>query len=405
MEINPSVEKVNHESLLWNDLYKFTMMWAVLKLFPTIKVKYTFYDRNNIVYPDGFDVELRKVIETYRNRSMSPKRKKEFADKCSFLPQAFFDFLDGYKFDPTEVGVTQDAEGHLHITISGYWYRTILWEVPLMASICDLYYKMTGQVVDVNSYEILNSHRVKATEFNMRNIRYVDFGTRRAYSPKNHENVVRTFCTTFGGNFIGTSNIELGCAFGTKIIGTYAHEFVSAHGAMFGYSHANKHAMDSWVKVYNGNLGIALPDTFTTDAFFVDFDSLYANLFTGIRHDSGDPLEFIDNVIEHYQRLGIDPTTKTLVFSDGLNMDEVIRIDAHRHNEIKRTYGIGTWLTNNIPGIKPLNIVIKLTEVDGLPAIKLSDNPAKSIGDKETIKFATWQVKQQIKAYKKHIKK
>lgn len=239
----------------------------------------------------------------------------------------------------------------------------------------------------------------------MRNIKVVDFGTRRAYSPKNHENLVATFAGDFGDAFIGTSNVELACAYGVKAIGTYAHEFVSAHGALFGYAHPNKHAMESWVKVYNGDLGIALPDTFTTDAFFVDFDSKYAHLYTGVRHDSGEPTEFLDKVVAHYESLGIDPKTKSIVFSDGLNMDEVKRIDDYRHKDIRRTYEIGTWLTNDLPNIKPMNIVIKLTEVNGLPSIKISDNPAKAIGDKETIKFAKWQVKQQIKSYKKSLKK
>lgn len=403
-KLNPSAEKINYTSLLWNDLYKFSMMWAVIKLYPTVKVKYTFFDRNDLVYPDGFDVELRKVVDGFRHRTMSPQRKKEFAANCPFLPQAFFDFLDGYRFDPSEVGIMQDADGKLKITIGGYWYRTILWEVPLMAAICDLYYKMTDQVIDVNKYEYTAAVQKKAMTFKMNNIKFVDFGTRRAYSPENHAMVFGQLAMNAGDSLIGTSNVEIACAYGRQAIGTYAHEFVSAHGSMFGYAHPNKHAMEAWVKVYNGSLGIALPDTFTTDAFLVDFDTMYSNLFTGIRHDSGDEKEFLDKIVNHYQSMGIDPTTKTIVFSDGLNGEKVLELNEYRKKEIRRTFGIGTWLTNDIPGIKPMNIVIKLTEVDGLPSIKISDNPAKAIGDKETIKFAKWQVKQQIKSHKKLLK-
>jgi len=138
MKYTPSIEPANYESILFTDLYKLTMCWAVLKCFPNVKVKYTFNDRNNTVYPKGFDVELRRVIDGFRNRTLSKQRKKEFAEKCPFLPMAFIDFLEVYRFDPSEVGVIQDDEGHLILTISGYWYRTILWEVPLMAAICDL---------------------------------------------------------------------------------------------------------------------------------------------------------------------------------------------------------------------------------------------------------------------------
>lgn len=156
-----SSQKANYESLLFNDLYKFTMQWAVIKLFPDVKVKYTFFDRNDLVYPDGFDTELRKVVDNFRDRRMTKQRKVEFARKCPFLPQAYIDFLDGYRFDPSEVGIMQDDEGHLNLTVCGYWYRTILWEVPLMSAICDLYYKMTGQFIDVDQFSVMENHAKK----------------------------------------------------------------------------------------------------------------------------------------------------------------------------------------------------------------------------------------------------
>jgi nicotinate phosphoribosyltransferase len=259
---------------------------------------------------------------------------------------------------------------------------------------------MTGQHVDVDADTIIDIHRAKANFFKMNAIKFADFGTRRAYSAKNQHNVVKAFIDYAGDSFIGTSNVELACAYNTKVLGTYAHEFVSAHASMFGYAHPNRHAMETWVSVYNGNLGIALPDTFTTDAFIIDFDTKYANLFNGVRHDSGDPCDFIDKMIEHYKKLGIDPTTKSIVFSDGLNIEEVKKLEAYRPREIRRQYGIGTYFTNDLPGIKPMNIVIKLVECDGLPAIKISDNPKKAIGDKKTIEFALWQVTQRITASK-----
>jgi len=386
-----SIEKPNYKSILWSDLYKFTMQWAIIKNFPDTKVKYEFFDRSDTQYPEGFGFELRKIVDSFRDIKLSPTRKKEFVKACPYLPAVYFDFLEGYKFDPSEVGIIQKGN-NLSISIEGYWFKTVLWEVPLMAAICDLYYKMTGQTYETVDYDkSFVKAKEKANYFGVNGIQYVDFGTRRAYSPLHHENIVNIFLDSFmDEKFIGSSNVELALYNGIKPIGTFAHEFVSGIAALYGYTHANKHTMDFWTKTYNGNLGIALTDTFTTDSFLRDFDSKYANLFTGVRHDSGCPFEFTDKIIEHYKKLGIDPTTKTIVYSDGLNPKTVVEIDNYRKAEIRKSYGIGTNLTNDIPGVKPMNIVIKLVEVNGLPAIKVSDNPEKAIGDKETIKYINW---------------
>lgn len=393
-----SLELPRKESILNTDLYKLTMQWAVIKNFPDVKVKYEFIDRNKTEYPEGFGAELRKVVDNFRTRDLSKIRKQELTKACPYLPSAYIDFLEGYRFDPSEVGIIQSG-GKLTITIEGFWYRTILWEVPLMAAICELYYNMTGQedsMVDISSSLVKASE--KANLFYMNNIQLADFGTRRAKSFEHQLRILNVFTSSnMHTNFIGTSNVELGLYFGTKIVGTYAHEYISANAVMFGYTQANMHAMENWVKTYNGNLGIALTDTFTTDAFLADFDSKYANLFTGVRHDSSDPYVFTDKIIAHYKKLGIDPTTKTIVYSDGLNPETVLKLQEYRKGEIRKSYGIGTDLTCSIPGIKPMNIVIKMIELNGIPAIKLSDSATKHIGDEDTIKFVKWQLSQRIK--------
>jgi nicotinate phosphoribosyltransferase len=226
----------------------------------------------------------------------------------------------------------------------------------------------------------------------------VDFGTRRAKSKNVHMQIVDVLSNSLlYTNFIGSSNVELALYNNIKPIGTYAHEWVSGIASMFGYAHANRIAMEYWVQTYNGNLGIALTDTFTTDSFLEDFDSKYANLFTGVRHDSYDPFVFTDKMIDHYKKLGIAPETKTIVYSDGLNPEMVIKIQNYRKGEIKKSYGIGTNLTNDIKDVKPMNIVIKLLEINGMPVIKLSDSLTKHIGDEETIKFVKWQIEQRLK--------
>lgn len=404
MSFEKSTEPINKDSILWADLYKFTMQWAIIKNFPEAKVVYEFVDRANTDYPKGFASELRKVIDSYRNKTLSKQRKSEFAEACPFLPAAYFDFLEGYRYDPSEVGVVQNG-GQLKIQISGYWYRTVLWETTLMADICELYYKMTEKKDTLQTLlEVEQKSKQKIDTLYMNAIQCVDFGTRRAKSKDVHIKVVDTMSSliTYKKSFIGSSNVELSLYNKIKPIGTYAHEWVSGIGAMFGYAHANKIAMEFWVKTYNGNLGIALPDTFTTDAFLEDFDSKYANLFTGVRHDSGCAFEFTDKIIEHYKSLSIDPTTKTIVYSDALNTQKAIELQCYRKGEIRKSFGIGTYFTNDIDGVKPMNIVIKLFEINGLPAIKLSDSPSKNIGEKETINHVKWLIKQRQKNNSKY---
>lgn len=389
-----SPESPRKNSILNTDLYKLTMNWAIIKNFPDAKVRYEFIDRNHLAYPEGFATELRKIVDGFRVRNLSPIRRKELEKACPYLPSAYLDFLEGYKFDPSEVGIIQKG-AQLSISIEGYWYRTVLWEVPLMAEICELYYKMTGQTPNnVDLFGAYAKASEKANLFYINNVQYVDFGTRRAYSFEHQANIIDILLSSsLHKNFIGSSNVELALYHGIKPIGTYAHEYVSGNGVLYGYAHANLHAMENWVKTYNGNLGIALTDTFTTDAFLADFDSKYANLFTGVRHDSDCPFKFTDKIIDHYKKLGIDPSTKTIVYSDGLNPETVLKLHYYRHNEIRRSYGIGTNLTNDIPGVLPLNIVIKLVELNGIPAVKLSDSSTKHVGDAETIKFIEWQLK------------
>jgi nicotinate phosphoribosyltransferase len=392
-----SIEPVNFESLLFNDLYTFSQMWMVMKLFPDLKVKFKFFDRNNTKYPDNFDVELKKIIKTFKNRKLSKQRRLEFQLSCPYLPNVFFDFLEGYTYDPDEITISLDNENHLIIEISGYLYRTLLWEVPLLAAISNLYFKMSNQVVDINNPEIIEIHNSKASWFNYHDINIVDFGTRRAYSPENHKNLIDSFITYGRDNFIGTSNVEMALANGIQPIGTMAHLSIMFHACLFGYSHCNKYMMDSWVQTYNGQLGTVLTDTYGVDHFLLDFDTKYANLFTGVRWDSGNPFVFTDKIINHYKKLNIDSKSKTIVYSDSLNLKLIQEIDDYKKGEIKKSYGVGTYLTNDLPYIKPLNIVIKLIEVNNLPAIKLSDEPKKATGDLETINYVKWIINNLLK--------
>jgi len=368
------------QSLLDNDLYKFSMQQAVWKLYPDAIVQYRFVNRGNTEFPQGFAERLRALVCDMSLIKLLPY-EYNYLKSFPYFSETYLEFLKNFKLYPTDVFIEQN-NGDLIIEISGPWYQTILWEVPLMAAISELYFNMTGQrittkeEIDSEKANILHHHRIK----------YADFGTRRRFSFANHKRVVNIFKNY--QNFLGTSNVLLAMHNDIKPIGTMAHEWYSFHPAKYGYKLANKIALDKWVDVYNGQLGIALPDTFTTDVFLKTFDSYYARLFDGVRQDSGDPIEFGNKMIKHYNALGINPKEKTIVFSDSLDIYKCFEINEQFKDKVKVVFGIGTNLTNDV-GVKPLNMVIKLFHCfdkgDGGPCIKLSDTPGKHTGDEEEI--------------------
>ncbi len=374
-------------SIIDNDLYKFTMQSAVIKLFPRTKIRYEFINRANTEFPDGFGEELRKQIKQLEGLQLTDEEKDFLREKCYYLDPTYLDFLKGYKYDTSEVGIIQ-KQGNLQVSIEGYWYRTILWEVPLMAMISELYFKQTKQK-GYRKSEVIEIARNKAIRYNLLGVKVADFGTRRRHSFDNHNLVVKTLVDYGSDSFTGTSNVFFAKKYNLIPIGTHAHEWFMVHAANYGYKMANTLALDNWVKVYQGDLGIALSDTFTTDVFFNVFNTKYAKLFDGVRHDSGDPLIFTDKTIEQYKKLRIDPKSKTIIFSDGLNPEKVEEIANHCIGKINYAFGVGTNFTNDV-GVKPLNIVIKAVQAkpynqSWVQTIKLSDEKGKYTGNKESI--------------------
>ena len=375
------------KSILDNDLYKFTMQHAVINLFPRAKVRYTFINRGKTIFPEGFAEKLRKYISSLSDLKLQKDEKEFLNEKNYYLPPTYIDFLSGYRYDPSEVGVIQSG-GDLQISIEGYWYRTILWEVPLMAMISELYFQMTNtKPLDTNL--IIDKLRKKAVKYDMIGVKVADFGTRRRYSFENHERVVEALKNYGKKSFIGTSNVYLAKKYKLTPIGTHAHEWFMFHAAKYGCKMANKLSLDNWVKIYRGDLGIALSDTYTTDVFYKTFDTKFAKLFDGVRHDSGDPLVFAEKTIKHYKSLKIDPLTKVVVFSDGLNPEKVEEIAKFCRGKIGMSYGIGTNFTNDV-GVKPLNMVIKIIQAkpegqNWINTVKLSDVKGKYTGNSKTI--------------------
>ena len=337
-------------SILDTDLYKLTMQMAVVKKFPRARVQYEFINRGGTQFPEGFGEALRQQLKMMEGLVMSKDERKWLESKCYFLEPTYLDFLMGYRYDSSEVGIIQKG-GDLEILIEGYWYRTILWEVPLMALISELYFKMTNQQRYGQTVREENNARKKQI-FRMNGMHYADFGTRRRYSFDIQDEFVESQVGIGSEkNFVGTSNVHLAMKYNTRPIGTHAHEWFMFHAAKYGYKMANKLAMENWTDVFRGDLGIALSDTFTTEVFFDAFDTKFAKLYDGVRHDSGDPFEFADKVIAHYEKLGIDPRTKVIVFSDSLNPEKAKEIKDHCRSKIMCSFGIGTNLTNDIGGL------------------------------------------------------
>ncbi|NDW18948.1 nicotinate phosphoribosyltransferase [Dysgonomonas sp. 216] len=370
-----------------NDLYKFSVMMAIQKLYPWSYVKYEFINRGNTEFPKGFDKRLREEVNQMAKLKMTKAEKTFITKRCYFFDPAFIDFLEGYQYDPSEVSISQ-KDGVLNVSVEGYWYRTVLWEVPLMGLISELYFQMLG----VEPKDIETKATDKAKRMSELKADYSEFGTRRRFSFDVQDKVVAKLKEHSGDFFKGTSNVYLAMKHNTTPIGTLPHEWFMYHGALFGYRSANTKALEAWVDVFQGSLGIALTDTYTTDSFFSSFSLKEAKLFDGVRCDSGDPLAFADKTICFYEENRIDPIAKTIVFSDSLDLNEVKRIKQYVNNRIHDTYGIGTFFTNDV-GAKPLNIVIKLTDVKSNikaeyhKAVKISDDLGKNTGDKKEIEI------------------
>jgi len=375
---------INISSVLDNDMYKFSMGNMVLRLFPRLNVQYDLINRGCTQFPDWFDATVRDSLLRLHHIGLRPEEKRFLLRKCPYLDPVFVDFFDGYRYNPSEVSLSQE-DGKFNVRIRGPWYRTIFWEVILMAIISEQYFISTAAKCDLPDarQKRLDEKRDFIKDLG---VTVADFGTRRRHSLGVHKEVVAGLRDVISG----TSNVYLAMLHDLKPIGTQAHELFMAFAALHGYRMANKITMEKWVKIFRGDLGIALSDTFTTDVFLRSFDKKFAKLFDGVRQDSGDPIEQAEKIVNHYDSLGIDPTTKTIVFSDSLNLDKVATIHEWCKGKIKDSYGIGTFLTNDV-GVKPLNFVIKLTavEIDGrwVPTVKLSDTPGKHTGPSEEVEL------------------
>lgn len=381
-----------------DDLYKLTMCCAVIDNYPRAQVKYTFTDRDSTVYPAGFADELMRQIEMLESVVITDEEVCFMKRRCPYIPFWFYNFLKGYRYDRRHVSARQDDEGHLSVHFEGAWADTILLEVKVLAIISELYYLMTGESGLIDLDGCAERSRKKAERLIAAGCTFSDFGTRRRASFDSQETVVRTMAETGRGmsgpgRFVGTSNVYLAMKYDLTPIGTMAHEFVCAIAGMFGPQMANYLAMKAWSSTYRGALGTFLYDTYGWHIFSLNFSEDYANMFKGLRVDSGDNHEQLMKIVGKYRSLGIDPATKQVVFSNALTTDSAIEIQRYAEGLCIPSFGIGTHFTNDFPGLKPRNIVIKLTAVKITEAwdffnstCKLSEDRGKYTGDEATVK-------------------
>ncbi|CAD5379442.1 nicotinate phosphoribosyltransferase [Pseudomonas sp. OF001] len=369
------------QSLLDTDFYKLTMMQAVLHNYPNAEVEWEFRCRSDEDL-SPYLAEIRHQIGRLEELSMSADQLA-FLERIPFLKADFLRFLGLFRFNLRYVH-TAIEDGQLAIRVRGPWLHVILFEVPLLAIVSEVrnryrYREVVLEQVAERLYAKLDALRREATPSELAGFQLADFGTRRRFSYRTQEEVVNILRHDFPGHFVGTSNVHLAREYGLKPIGTMAHEWLMAHQQLGPrLIDSQRAALDCWVREYRGLLGIALTDCITMDAFLADFDLYFAKLFDGLRHDSGDPLAWAEKAIAHYEKLGIDPRGKTLVFSDGLDFPRALALYRQLRGRINVSFGIGTNLTCDIPGVTPTNMVIKMTACNGEPVAKISDAPGKT---------------------------
>jgi nicotinate phosphoribosyltransferase len=378
-------------SILDTDLYKFTTSYAYSKLFPRACGEFEFVDRSNSDYPKGFDRLLKMELEEMSVLSLTKEEESFVKREMPYLPPTYIDFLKGFRFDPSELEIGMVGK-KLQVKATGLLYRVTLWETPILATISELWFRVTGQQPDMVYMEAAAIE--KARKLKAHGITFSLFGMRRRFSFEVEERVTALLKEHAGESLFGTSNVFMAFKHDLKVSGTHPHEWVQFHGSVYGYKMANYIAMEDWINVYDGDLGTVLTDTYTTDIFLRNFSKKHAALFTSLRHDSGDPFLFTDKVIRRYEELRVNPRMKYLVFSDSLNVEKAISIKEYCGDRIGATFGIGTNLTNDVgKEIKSMNIVMKLfrckmtAREEWQECVKLSDVEGKHTGSRKEIRL------------------
>lgn len=375
-------------SLLETDMYKFSMGQAIYHQFSDYKTTWSFKCRNkDVQFTSEMVEEIRAQIQAYCKLRFT-EDELQYLDNIKWIKGSYVDFLRLWSPRYEDFTITTDGDCGLSIEVAGTWLNTSMYEIPTLAIVNEVYFRMQydydelldsfKERLDVKFENLKSGHWYAGT--------FSEFGLRRRLSAEAQSLVVEKFSHLNDtkhspSRFIGTSNVYLAKKFGLTPVGTMAHEWIMCTGQgnhKHNPAYSNWYALDAWIKEYGVLNGIALTDTITTDCFLRDFQLTYATLFSGVRHDSGCPYEWGEKMINQYRKLGIDPKTKTLLFSDSLDFERADALWHHFHNDINVAFGIGTYLSNDTK-VSPLNIVMKVTKCNGMDVAKISDTDGKGM--------------------------
>lgn len=391
-----------------NDLYTFTCQYYILQTYPRAEVRYSFFDRNHTRYPKGFGELLQEQINGMKDVVITDEEIEFMKRRIYFLPEWYYNFLRGFRFNPSEVHIFQDLEGYLSIMIEGKWYSTIMWEMPILSTISELMHIINGDIEKVDMDSVYRDAYTKGTKAFRNGLLLSDMSTRRRFSFDVQRNVISALKSAdieakktphYNGKFVGTSNVWFAKEFDLTPIGTMSHQIICAEECVSGVFECNYQVMDKWSRCFNGDVGIYLPDAFGHSVFLDNFSKRLAKTFDGLRIDSGDEKEETEKIIAKYKSLGIDPSTKAIVYSNALTIDKAIELHNWLGGRMKDSFGIGTYLCADVTNSETSekfpysNIVIKLTgfRITELrkwqDAVKLSNDKGKTLGNKEKCEY------------------
>lgn len=377
------------KSLIDSDLYKFSMGQCYHHQFDGITAEWDFKARNvgkNLDHEPYTAEDVHEIIaqvKAYCALRFNPEELDYLGSKCIWIHQDYLNFLSFWHPLFDNFNITNESPTGLKITFSGVQEYISYYEIPLLEICAEVYYRnhydYDKLFADYKNETYKKIEKIESGEYNLS--AWSEFGARRRLSYEAEDWLIKTLIEKKVKGFIGTSNVDLARKYNVTPVGTMAHEFIMTVGqGREGYdpAYSNKFALDAWVKEYGVLNGTALTDTIGTDVFLKDFQLTYATLFSGVRHDSGDPIDWGNKIISHYKKLGIDPRTKTLLFSDSLNGEKATEIYKYFEDKVKVAFGIGTWWSAP-QGIKPLNIVAKTAIINGHDVAKISDAPGKNM--------------------------
>lgn len=375
-------------SLLETDMYKFSMGQAIYHQFSDYKTTWSFKCRNkDVKFTDEMVAEIKEQIQAYCKLRFT-EDELQYLDSIKWIRGSYVDFLRLWSPRYEDFTITNDGVCGLSIEVEGTWLNTSMYEIPTLAIVNEVYFRMAydyndlldsfKERLDIKFENLKSGHWYAGT--------FSEFGLRRRLSAEAQELVVEKFSHLndtlhSASRFIGTSNVYLAKKFGLTPVGTMAHEWIMCTGQgnhKHNPAYSNWYALDAWIKEYGVLNGIALTDTITTDCFLRDFQLTYATLFSGVRHDSGDPYVWGEKMLEQYRKLGIDTKTKTLLFSDSLDFERADKLYRYFCKDINVAFGIGTYLSNDTK-VSALNIVMKVTRCNGMDVAKISDVEGKGM--------------------------